>query len=65
MPAIELLELVIPASLNKNGMTTIAIDPPGNLKIQTTGESGEMVFNQGPAHGKHWAVTLRVEIVEM
>ncbi len=61
---IELVERDIQALVIRSGVGQVAIDPPTNLKIQTTGEAGEVLLNAGPARGKRWVATVRVEIVE-
>lgn len=60
----ELVTTNIQAALLKNGVSQVNLTHPANLKIQTTGEGGAMLLNDGPVSGKSWSVIIRVEIVE-
>ncbi len=60
----ELQQIDYPARSWKTGAAEFTIDAPTNLKIQTTGTDAITFLNEGPPHGKQWAVTLRLEIVE-
>ncbi len=61
---IELVERNIQAIVIRSGVGQAAIDPPATIEIHTTGEAGEVLLNAGPARGKRWVATVRVEIVE-
>ncbi len=53
-----------PARTRKVGEEVLILTPPVNLKIQTTGDQGMVLLNEGPTHGKQWTMLVRVEIKE-
>lgn len=61
---IELIGVPIAAKMLRNGVDNINISSPAKLKIHTTGDGGGILINAGPAHGKQWSATVRVEIIE-
>lgn len=60
----ELTNASIPACAWKTGQEKFEVLPPSNLRISTTGDAGVVLLNSGPAHGKKWEVTVRVEVTE-
>lgn len=60
----ELTNVSIPACEWKTGREDIEILAPSNLKIATTGDVPVVLLNDGPRHGKKWAVKIRVEVTE-
>jgi hypothetical protein len=54
-----------PARVWKRGEQVIAdMTHPAKMKVHTTGLNAQTLLDEGPAVGKHWAVTVRVEVRE-
>jgi hypothetical protein len=62
--ALNLTETPIAEALRKSGTLKLNIEPPANLKIQVTGDQGEIIFNDGPKGNKKWDIEIVVQISE-
>jgi hypothetical protein len=60
----DLTTFAEPARVRKVGDQEVTLNAPDTLRIQTTGPGAATLLNQGPAAGKVWTVTIRVEIKE-
>ena len=65
MPELELKTRTIEAAIMRYGAMSAADRPnPVQLKIQTMGPGPETWFEDGPAEGKLWDMTVTVQITE-
>lgn len=60
----NLVSDVVPAKVVRSGSQTAEMTAPQSLKVQTTGPNAAMWFEDGPAQGKRWNVTVWVRVVE-